>query len=155
MYQAYSAFPDRDYNIALLKLTKPFDTCPNEIILPGIVPVKYDDNYKLCLIFGWKSYVSPSSKVLAKPMQYHEVILNSWKMCTYMIKTSANYTNVFCAMAELKDDMKACAGNPGSPVVCKNENHETALVGIASWTNFSLECGDLPTYLDLDAFRYI
>lgn len=135
-----------------MKLNKSFDMCNSKIILPNI-PVKYDNNYAPCLIFGWQSYVSPSSKVLAKPIQYNEVILNSWKLCTYMIKTSANYTNVFCAMVEFKDEMKACAGNPGSPVVCKNQHRETALLGIASWTNFSLECGDLPTYLDLDTFR--
>ncbi|KAK1129500.1 hypothetical protein K0M31_019223 [Melipona bicolor] len=57
-------------------------------------------------------------------------------------------------MVEFKDEMKACAGNPGSPVVCENQNHEIAVVGIASWTNFSLDCGDLPTYIDLGAFRY-
>ncbi|KOC61135.1 Ovochymase-2 [Habropoda laboriosa] len=128
MYQAYSVLPDRDYNIALMKLTKPFDICRNKIILPNVQPIKYD-NYKLCLIFGWQSYVSLSSRVLAKPIQYYEVILNTWKM--------------------------SCAGNPGSPVVCENQNRETALLGIASWTNFSLECGDLQTYLDLDAFRYM
>ncbi|XP_046143501.1 uncharacterized protein LOC114875582 [Osmia bicornis bicornis] len=135
-----------------MKLTKPFDMCNGKVILPNI-PGKYNNNYTPCLIFGWQSYVSPSSKVLAKPIQYSEVILNSWKLCTYMIKTSVNYTNVFCAMVEFKDEMKACAGNPGSPVVCENQHRETSLVGIASWTNFSLECGDLPTYLDLDAFR--
>ncbi|KOX79469.1 Transmembrane protease serine 11D [Melipona quadrifasciata] len=126
-YKAYSVLPDRDHNIALLKLTKPFDMCHNKIILPNIMSVKYDNDYKLCLIFGWQSYVSLSSKVLAKPIQYYEVILNSWKM--------------------------SCAGNPGSPVVCENQNHEIAVVGIASWTNFSLDCGDLPTYIDLGAFR--
>ncbi|KAK9301512.1 hypothetical protein QLX08_006139 [Tetragonisca angustula] len=152
-YKAYSVLPDRDHNIALLKLIKPFDMCHNKIILPNIMSVKYDDDYKLCLIFGWQSYVSLSSKVLTKPIQYYEVILNSWKMCTYMIKTNKNYTNVFCAMVEFKDEMKACAGNPGSPVICENQNHEIALVGIASWTNFSLDCGDLPTYIDLGAFR--
>ncbi|XP_034180459.2 glandular kallikrein, prostatic [Osmia lignaria lignaria] len=151
-YEPYSVLPDRDYNIALMKLTKPFDMCNGKVILPNI-PVKYNNNYTPCLIFGWQSYISPSSKVLAKPIQYSEVILNSWKLCTYMIKTSVNYTNVFCAMVEFKDEMKACAGNPGSPVVCENQHRETSLVGIASWTNFSLECGDLPTYLDLDAFR--
>ncbi|XP_076766394.1 mite allergen Der p 3 [Xylocopa sonorina] len=154
-YEAYSILPDRDHNIALLKLTKPFDMCHNKLSLPNVVPVKYDDDYKLCLIFGWQSYVSPSSKVLAKPIQYEEVILNSWKMCTYMIKINTNYTNVFCAMVELKNEMKACAGNPGTPVVCEKHNRERALVGIASWTNFSLECGDLPTYLDLAPFKYI
>lgn len=128
--------------------------CHNKIILPKIVPVKYDDDYKLCLIFGWQSYIAPSSKVLAKPVLYYEVILNSWKMCTYMIKTNTTYTNVFCTMVEFKDEMRACAGNPGSPVVCENKKHEIALVGIASWTNFSLECGDLPTYIDVGAFRY-
>lgn len=137
-----------------MKLTKPFNIYHNKIILPNIVPVKYNDNYKLCLIFGWQSYVSPSLKVLAKPIQYHEVFLNSWKMCTYMIKTYTNYTNLFCTMVEYKDEIIACAGNPGSPVVCENQNHEIALVGIASWTNFSLECGDLPTYIDLGSFRY-
>ncbi|CAK9813188.1 OVCH2 [Anthophora plagiata] len=152
MYQAYSVLPDRDYNIALLKLTKPFDICHSKIILPNVQPIKYD-NYKLCLIFGWQSYVSLSSRVLAKPIQYYEVILNTWKMCTYMIKANKNYTNIFCTMVEFKDEIKACAGNPGSPVVCENQNRETALLGIASWTNFSLDCGDLPTYLDLDAFR--
>lgn len=137
-----------------MKLTKPFNIYHNKIILPNIVPVKYNDNYKLCLIFGWQSYVSPSLKVLAKPIQYHEVFLNSWKMCTYMIKTYTNYTNLFCTMVEYKDEIIACAGNPGSPVVCENQNHEIALVGIASWTNFSLECGDLPAYIDLGSFRY-
>ncbi|XP_012245818.1 uncharacterized protein LOC100750051 [Bombus impatiens] len=127
--------------------------CHNKIILPKVVPVKYDDDYKLCLIFGWQSYVAPSSKVLAKPVLYYEVILNSWKMCTYMIKTNTTYTNVFCTMVEFKDEMRACAGNPGSPVICENQKHEIALVGIASWTNFSLECGDLPTYIDVGAFR--
>lgn len=127
--------------------------CHDKIVLPKVVPVKYDDDYKLCLIFGWQSYVSPSSKVLAKPIQYYEVILSSWKMCTYMTKTNTNYTNLFCAMVEFKDEMKACAGNPGSPVVCENQNHETALVGIASWTNFSLECGNFPPYIDLGGFR--
>nr|XP_012137552.1 PREDICTED: mite allergen Der p 3-like [Megachile rotundata] len=151
-YEPYSVLPDRDYNIALMKLNKSFDMCNSKIILPNI-PVKYDTNYAPCLIFGWQSYVSSFSKVLAKPIQYSEVILSSWKLCTYMIKTSTNYTNVFCTMVEFKDEMKACAGNPGSPVVCENQHHETALLGIASWTNFSLECGDLPTYVDLDAFR--
>ncbi|XP_076661387.1 uncharacterized protein LOC143365252 [Halictus rubicundus] len=109
-----------------------------------------------CFIFGWQSYLSPSSRVFAKPIQYNEVILNSWKLCTYMIKVNTNYTNhtnVFCTMVEFKDGMKACAGNPGSPVVCENQYHEIAILGIASWSNFSLECGDLPTYLDLGIFR--
>ncbi|XP_017893315.1 uncharacterized protein LOC108632936 [Ceratina calcarata] len=153
-YEAYSVLPDRDHNVALLKLTKPFDMCPNKVTLPDVLPVNYnDDDYRLCLIFGWQSYVSLSSKVLAKPIHYDVVILNSWRMCTYMIKTTTNYTNLFCAMVEFKDEMKACAGNPGSPVVCENQNRETALVGIASWTNFSFECGDLPTYIDLGSFR--
>ncbi|XP_043251034.1 uncharacterized protein LOC122396568 [Colletes gigas] len=152
-YEAYSILPDRSHNIALLKLIKPFDTCNKKIILPNVISVSYDNNYTTCLIFGWQSYVSPSSKVFAKPILYSEVILNSWKLCTYMLKTNVNYTNVFCTMVEFKDEIKACAGNPGSPVICENQYHEIAVVGIASWTNFSLECGDLPTYLDLGAFR--
>ncbi|XP_054001587.1 uncharacterized protein LOC128888597 [Hylaeus anthracinus] len=152
-YEAYSVLPDRSHNIALLKLIKPFDMCNTEVILPNVTPVSYDNNYISCLIFGWQSYVPPSLKVFAKPIQYNEVFLNSWKLCTYMIKTNVNYTNVFCTMVEFEDEMKACAGNPGSPVICENQYHEIAVLGIASWTNFSLECGNLPTYLDLGEFR--
>lgn len=151
-YEAYSAYPNRDCNIALLKLIEPFQMCNTKIHLPNIVSVKHDNNYK-CLIFGWQSYIS-ASKVLAKPIRYSEVIINSWKLCAYMLKTNANYTNVFCTMVEFTEDIKACAGNPGSPVICENQYHESTLLGIASWTNFSLECGVFPTYIELDEFRY-
>lgn len=153
-YEAYSVFPDRDSNIALLKLVEPFAVCNIKIILPNIVPVSYDDNYKSCLIFGWQSYISPTSKVLAKPIQYNEVTFNSWKVCAHIIKTNENYTNLICAMVKFKNEMKACAGNPGSPLICEDKYDQIALLGIASWTNFSLECGDLPTYVDLHTFRY-
>ncbi|XP_033331595.1 glandular kallikrein, prostatic [Megalopta genalis] len=153
-YDVYSILPDRDHNIALLKLVEPF-VCDAKITLPNVKRVD-SDNYTSCFIFGWQSYLPPSSKVFAKPMQYNEVIINSWKSCTRMIKANTNYTNytnVFCTMVEFKDGMEACAGNPGSPVVCENHYREIAVLGIASWSNFSLECGDLPTYLDLSIYR--
>lgn len=156
-YDAYSILPDHDHNIALLKLIEPFDVCDSRITLPNIKAIDSSNDYTSCFIFGWQSYLSTSSRVFAKPIQYNEVILNSWKLCTYMIKVNTNYTNhtnVFCTMVEFKDGMKACAGNPGSPVVCENQYREIAILGIASWSNFSLECGDLPTYLDLGRFRY-
>ncbi|KAG7209863.1 hypothetical protein KM043_011465 [Ampulex compressa] len=56
-------------------------------------------------------------------------------------------------MIASEDGMKACAGNPGSPVVCEDQYHRTMLLGIASWTNFSLECGGPLTYLSVSAFR--
>lgn len=74
----YSILPDRSHNIALLKLIEPFDMCNTKITLPNVVPVNFDNSYTSCLIFGWQSHVSLSSKVFAKPIQYHEVILNSF-----------------------------------------------------------------------------
>ncbi|XP_023289201.1 acrosin-like [Orussus abietinus] len=152
-FVSYSKVRDHDHNIALLKLVQAFDMCDSKVRLLDIAPVRLDDNYKSCLIFGWQSYVAPTAKVLAKPVQYSEVILNSWKLCMYMLKSNASYGNVFCTMIEAEDGMKACAGNPGSPVVCEDQYQRMVLLGIASWSNFSLDCGGLPTYLGVSVFR--
>lgn len=127
--------------------------CDERVQLLDVAPVRLGNAYKKCLIFGWQSYVAPSTKVLAKPIQYSEVLLNSWKVCTYVLKGNTSYNNVFCTMVEAEDGLKACAGNPGSPVVCEDHNQKMTLLGIASWSNFSLECGGIPTYLAVSLFR--
>lgn len=152
-YEAYTVIPDRDYNIALIKLVQPLDIC--NLTFPDIIPLKLDYNhFKNCFIFGWESQVSRFGKVLAKPIQYSEVILNSWRTCSFMLKDKLNYTNVFCAMAKCKDGIKACAGNPGSPIICEDPYDRIILLGIATWTNFSLSCNNYPIYLNISTFRY-
>ena len=147
-------FHDHDHNIALIKLVEPFDLCDSKMNFMDIAPIRLDENYKSCLIFGWQSYVGPSSKVFAKPIQYSQVVMNAWKYCVYMHQGNASLSNVFCTMVEADGEMKACAGNPGSPIVCKNQEHRMVLLGIASWTKFSLDCGGLPSYLSVSIFRY-
>ncbi|XP_051171537.1 uncharacterized protein LOC127288229 isoform X2 [Leptopilina boulardi] len=117
-------------------------------------PRNHDENYKSCFIFGWESYIGPhSTKVFAKPIQYSEIILNSWKYCAYMYKGNANFLNVFCTMVESAGERMACAGNPGTPVVCQDKNDKMVLLGIASWTKFSFDCGGSPSYLNTHLFR--
>lgn len=152
-YRSYSSTPDHEHNVALLKLTEPFHMCDERVKLVEIAPVELDDDYKTCLIFGWQSYVSPSTKVLAKPIQYSKVLLNTWKLCMYMLKGNISYNNVFCTMIESDNGIKACAGNPGSPVVCQNQHQRMILLGVASWSNFSLDCDGIPTYLGVSVFR--
>ena len=148
-------YNDHDHNIALIKLVKPFDVCDSKVRFLDVAPVKLDENYKSCLIFGWQSYVEPTSKVFAKPIQYSQVLLNAWKYCIYMHEGNSSLSNVFCTMIEAKSDIKACAGNPGTPVVCEDQSQRMVLLGIASWTKFSLDCGGLPSYLSVSIFRYI
>lgn len=152
-FQAYSKYHDYENNIALLKLVKAFDMCDSKVRLLDIAPVRLDDDYKSCLIFGWQSTVAPTSKVLAKPVQYSKVLLNSWRVCVYMHEGNASYRNVFCTMIDDENGIRACAGNPGSPVVCEDQYQRMVLLGIASWSNFSLDCGGLPTYLGVSVFR--
>lgn len=153
--------------------------CDEKVRLLDIAPVRLDDNYRSCMIFGWQSYVSPSAKVLARPVQYAAVVLNSWKICNYMFKGAykqmpiilfldivvknfcavnmmignTSYSNVFCTMIEENEGVRACSGNPGSPVVCEDQHMRMVLLGIASWTNYSLDCGGLPSYLGVSVFR--
>ncbi|XP_043280142.1 snake venom serine protease BPA-like [Venturia canescens] len=152
-FRGYSKFRDYDNNIALLKLVKAFDMCDPKIRLLHIAPMRLDEDYKSCLIFGWQSTVAPSSKVHAKPIQYSQVLLNSWRVCLYMHEGNASFKNVFCTMVEDDNGIRACAGNPGSPVVCEDQYQRMILLGIASWSNYSLECGGLPTYLGVSIFR--
>ncbi|XP_066588839.1 glandular kallikrein, prostatic-like [Prorops nasuta] len=151
-YQAYSAIPDYDYNIALLKLVQPLAIL-NPLSYLELAPLKLDNNYKACLIFGWQSILTPNSKLWAKPIMYHEVFLNSWKLCSYMAKDNNSYSNVFCTLTNSVDEPKICAGNPGSPVVCQDQFNKSFLLGIASWTKFSLDCGEFPKYLSINSFR--
>ncbi|XP_015595395.1 tonin-like [Cephus cinctus] len=152
-YKAYANHPDYGNNVALIKLVQAFDICNENVRLLDIAPLTLDDNYKSCMIFGWQSYIALNDKILAKPVYYSQVFLNSWKLCAYMLRGNASYNNVFCSMVEIKDDMKACAGNPGSPVVCENQFQRMVLVGIATFSNFSLSCDDFPIYLGVNAFR--
>lgn len=152
-FRGYSKSRDYDNNIALLKLAKAFDICDPKVRLLDIAPVRLDDDYKSCLIFGWQSTVAPSSKVHAKPIQYSQVLLNSWRVCMYMHEGNASFKNVFCTMVEDANGIRACAGNPGSPVVCEDQYQRMVLLGIASWSNYSLDCGGLPTYLGVSIFR--
>lgn len=117
-------------------------------------PRNHDENFKSCFIFGWESYVGlQSKKVFAKPIQYSEIIVNSWKNCAYMYKGNASFLNVFCTMVDTAGERLACAGNPGTPVVCQEQNDKMLLLGIASWTKFSFDCGGSPTYLNTHLFR--
>ena len=154
-FQAYSKIRDYDNNIALLKLVRPFDMCDPNVRLLDIAPVRLDDDYKNCMIFGWQSTVgvAPSSKVHAKPVQYSHVFLNSWRVCMYLHEGNASYRNVFCTVIDDEQGIRVCAGNPGSPVVCEDQEKRMVLLGIASWSNFSLDCGGLPTYLGVSVFR--
>ncbi|XP_015113462.1 serine protease hepsin [Diachasma alloeum] len=154
-YDFYSEFQDFEHNIALLKLSEPYEISKNDKPLQ-IGPLRIDDTYKSCLVFGWQSTVFPNSRVFAKPVQYIEVLPNAWKICTYaqgIYGPISNRENIFCGMIESDEGLKACAGNPGSPVVCENQYGRSILLGIASWTNYSLYCDGLPTYLSVAPFR--
>lgn len=154
-YDSYSEFQDYEHNIALLKLSEPYELSKSDRLLQ-MGPLRADDNYKSCLVFGWQSTVFPNSRVFAKPVQYTEVLPNAWKICTYaqgIYGPISNRENIFCAMIESEEGLKACAGNPGSPVVCENQHGRSVLLGIASWTNYSLYCEGLPTYLSVAPFR--
>lgn len=147
---------DPNNNIALVKLMRPFNLCDAEFPFLDLGPPRnHDENFKSCFIFGWESYVGlQSKKVFAKPIQYSEIIVNSWKNCAYMYKGNASFLNVFCTMVDTAGERLACAGNPGTPVVCQEQNDKMLLLGIASWTKFSFDCGGSPTYLNTHLFRY-
>ncbi|XP_044589110.1 serine protease 58-like [Cotesia glomerata] len=151
-FNMYSKVHDHRFNVALMKLYRPFNLQPLGFLnktagmLVNIGTSKSINTYNCCFIYGWDSIISSTIRVFTKAIQTISVQPRDKEACVNKI----NNVNIVCASGESR---KQCAGNPGSPIVCNEPNGDNRVLGIASWTNFSLQCDDSSTYLNLTSFR--
>ncbi|XP_053596591.1 kallikrein 1-related peptidase b21-like [Microplitis demolitor] len=152
----YSKVHDHRHNVALMKLYRPFNLqhLHNSLdfsnktsgMFVNIGATKSINSYDCCFIYGWDSILFSKMRVFTKPIQIVSVQPRDKDACVNKI----NDVNIVCASGESR---KQCAGNPGSPIVCNEPNGNSRVLGIASWTNYSLQCDGSSTYLNLTSFR--
>nr|XP_055051998.1 transmembrane protease serine 13a [Misgurnus anguillicaudatus] len=131
VHESYSS-DTNDYDIALLKLTRPvdFSTTVQPICLPTFDQI-FSGNQE-CWTSGFGTTTQGADHASSSLMGVKVNIIDTNLCNSTKVYGGAISNNMICA-GDLNGGRDSCQGDSGGPLVCKAQNQQWYLSGITSW----------------------
>uniref|UniRef100_A0A336LVN6 CSON006106 protein n=1 Tax=Culicoides sonorensis TaxID=179676 RepID=A0A336LVN6_CULSO len=141
VHEKYIQRDDEPYDIALLKVVKPFEL-NNDTIKAIRLPPAGETQTGNSTLFGWGSISTNLTSVIPPILQTSNLPLIPYEICEAVMNglgLSPMHPSFICT-GPLLGNGGACSGDSGGPLVQYKDDGEPELIGLAAWVPL-LPCG--------------